>query len=77
MKKLFWDDYYEIINGWGVALIVVAFFSVLMVGSFLLERNYCMSAFEDYSPKWGVISGCRIKFQGKLTPVKMIKNINI
>lgn len=77
MKKLFWDDYCGMISGLGVAVISLAFFAVLMVISLFFERNYCMKAFEEYRSQWGIISGCRIEFQGKLTPVNMIKNINI
>lgn len=77
MKKLFWDDYYEMPSTFGFVLILVVISMALIVGVVSLDKNHCLKAFEAYSPQWGLMSGCRIEFQGRLTPVNMIKNINI
>ncbi len=37
----------------------------------------CKSKYADYKPSYGFFSECRIIYEGKLTPVNMIKNINI
>ena len=53
--------------------IVVAVFGFV----FYISSHVCYSSFAEYNPQWGVWSGCRIEWQGKMTPTDMIKNINL
>ena len=77
MKKLFWDDYLEEFTGLSIAIIFfVVLIGVLSIPVILSQIN-CKKAYQAYNPQWQILSGCRIEWKGKLTPVRMIRNINI
>ena len=77
MKKLFWDDYLELPSMFGIGTMMILFTIIIAVLSIWFNEVSCYRSFEQYNPDWSFISGCRIEFQGKLTPVDMIKNINL
>lgn len=61
-------------------IIVLVVFAVL-IGTFLcaalfMTKIQCKSAYENYQPQWGIISGCRIMVDGKLTPVDIVRELN-
>ena len=62
-------------------IIIVTIFLVVfsIIGSFVafVEIKTCNSAYQEYNPEWGFWSSCRIMYEGKLTPVSMVKNINL
>jgi len=66
-----------------VTLAVSAFaFVALLIGIisvpvYYLNKKTCFSMYQDYNPQFGFFENCRIEWKGKLTPVDMIKNINI
>lgn len=57
-------------------IIGVILFFVLLIGLklFISERR-CLTSYENYQPAWGIFSGCRITFEGKLTPVDIVREI--
>lgn len=64
-------------NFWGIfVLMPILIFGAVALGLFL-NRTACLAQYESYNPQWGVFSDCRIVWEGKLTPVSMIKNINL
>lgn len=42
-----------------------------------LNNKQCKAQYSEYNPQYRFMSGCRIMYDGKLTPVDMIKNINL
>ena len=57
--------------------LIIAIIIIMMSGMLLLIRQTCLSSYQEYQPRWGVWSDCRIQYNGKLTPTSMIKNINL
>jgi hypothetical protein len=49
---------------------------IVFLSNLVKEQN-CYSMYKDYQPTYGFWEGCRIMWDGKMTPVSMIKNINI
>jgi hypothetical protein len=60
----------------GFALMLMLFAPLITIGYFV-DKVHCFSAYEEYSPSHGVFSGCRIMWNGKLTPVTLIRNVTI
>ena len=56
----------------GAVVVVVLFTSALIYG---LVRPTCLAAYENYEPQWGFFSGCRVMWNGVLTPTDMIREI--
>lgn len=57
-------------------------FTIFIIMVLLIPINYvssigCKASYSAYSPEYTFMSGCRIMYDGKLTPVGMIKNINL
>jgi len=50
---------------------------VISVPVLFMDSKVCISTYSDYKPKWSILGGCKIDYNGKLTPVGMIKNINL
>lgn len=62
---------------------IIILFTVVVVISgsisslaFYARSIQCKSAYENYQPEWGIISGCRIVVGGKLTPVDIVRELN-
>lgn len=53
-------------------ILIVSIFSVAL----FMTNIQCKSAYENYQPQWGFISGCRIMVDGKLTPVNIVRELN-
>lgn len=65
-------------NMWdGIFKPLVFYFVLLIVVAYFLAQRFCLESYSQYSPQYGVFTDCRIMFNGKLTPVDMIKNINL
>jgi hypothetical protein len=51
-------------------------FSVIIGAiSFGVEAASCHSKYSAYNPSWGIISGCQVEWNGKITPVENIRLI--
>lgn len=60
-----------------ILITVVAVFTISIIGSAIfVHKVKCESAYENYQPQFGVISGCRIMVEGKLTPVDIVRELN-
>lgn len=40
---------------------------------YAIDRTQCINSYSEYSPEWGFWEGCRIPFEGRLTPVDVIR----
>ncbi len=60
-----------------IALILLGIFGLAFAIVVPVDYSSCISSYSAYNPSWGFISGCRIEWEGKLTPVDMIKNITV
>lgn len=56
---------------------LVGIFAIVFGLVYVLTRQSCYSMYSEYNPTFGIMSECRIEYNGKLTPVDMIKNINL
>jgi len=62
----------------GIALLVlITLVSLLLIPVYFLDKAVCYNAYSDYNPRYNYLAGCRIDYNGKTTPVDMIKNINL
>lgn len=55
----------------GIVLLIV----LLIAGVFYLDKMSCLQSYESYKPQWGIVTGCRIEVDGKLTPVYVYREI--
>ena len=62
----------------GIALLtVVLVLFAILISMYFLDKAVCYKAYSDYTPQYKILAGCRIDYNGKITPVDMIKNINL
>lgn len=50
-----------------VILVALMFSGIMWIGS-----ASCKSKYSDYEPQFGILSGCRVVWEGKLTPTENI-----
>jgi hypothetical protein len=77
LKNIFWYDYLDMLSGWGIILIGLIIAVVAIIGVNYLQGVACLKSYQSYNPQYSFLAGCRIDYVGKLTPVGMIKNINL
>lgn len=53
----------------GVGLLGIFVFGVLVP----IDKKQCITAYEQYNPQYTILGGCRIEYNGKMTPVKNIR----
>lgn len=41
------------------------------------DKYFCLKSYVDYQPQYSFWTSCRINYNGKLTPIDMVKNINL
>ena len=58
-----------------VAICIVCFWGIFQFAFWASEKT-CIESYSNYKAEWGVFSGCRIEWQGKLTPVDIIREID-
>ena len=62
-----------------ISLVIMGFFVVfiaVVAGAMLwLQSQRCAAAYSNYQAEWGYFSGCRILWEGKMTPVEIIREI--
>jgi len=67
-----------ILEGLGMVLILLFIAVVILVAPFyFVNKLQCNAKYKDYKPQYGLSSGCRIEWNGKLTPVEMVRQINL
>lgn len=58
--------------------LVVIILSILFAfGTILIEKQTCLSSYNQYTPQWGLLTGCRVMWDEKFTPVDIIREINL
>lgn len=50
---------------------------ILLGIGYPIEKAICLNAYSEYQPKFAFWTGCQIVWDGKLTPVDMVKNISV
>lgn len=58
-----------------VAVLATIIAAVLLVQT-ALAATECHAQWSDYKPKFGMLSGCQIKVNGKMTPTSAIREIS-
>lgn len=66
--------------------IIAIFIFILMMTGFILgviqglkaiDKKQCFTRYSEYNPTYeGMISGCKVMWNGKLTPISIIREIN-
>lgn len=70
MKRLFWNERLDMLTGFSFSLFVILVVFVEFVIFNYIANKQCLTAYHDYKPQYSFMGGCRIDFNGKLTPVK-------
>lgn len=60
-----------------VAIVIVVIWIMIFFPINYALRKGCESAYSQYEPQYGYLSGCRIMWNGVLTPTDMVKNVTI
>ena len=71
MKNFYLNHKFTVNYFTGMAILIGLLAWFLVWG----ENKDCMSKWSDYQAQWGFWSGCRIKYNDRMTPTSMIKNI--
>lgn len=58
-----------------ISIVVLLLLVFITVGAITFKRKVCITAYKDYNPQWGLMSGCRIVVDGKLTPVDIVREL--
>lgn len=56
---------------WGVV-----FVGLVIWGTTSLNAKQCLSKYSEYQASYSFMSGCRVVWNGKVTPVDIIREIN-
>ena len=67
------DDTIAIVGA--VGLFIGGFLAFLAFGYFM-DSYECHSKYSSFKAEYGIFSGCRIEWNGKITPVDIIREIN-
>lgn len=60
----------------GVLLLVfVVVFSGVIPIVYSINKKSCLSAYNEYTPSYTLWGGCKVEWNGKLTPVDIIREI--
>jgi len=70
-------DFEDLIDWLKILGIITIFIAISCIPAYYIGNASCNQAYSEYSPEFGFFSGCRIDYNGKTTPVDMIKNINL
>lgn len=60
-----------------IIMISICIFCITIVFliALFVDAEKCMQSYEKYQPQWGLMSGCRIMVDGKLTPVDIVREL--
>lgn len=81
-----WSDFsYAEMNVFAAVGFMILHFVVLIIVliviispiEYQVNKFTCLSSYSDYQPQYGFWTNCRINYDGKITPIDMVKNINI
>lgn len=60
-------------------VVIISVLGIIIGGvvgiDYLLSSKRCLTAYENYEPRYGLFSKCRVMWNGKLTPVDIIREI--
>lgn len=60
----------------GIAvLVVIVIVALSLLGVYLIAKNKCLAAYENYKPQYSIFGGCRVEWNGILTPVDIIREM--
>lgn len=59
-----------------IATLITIFAAIIALVHFVNKKN-CRTAFSEYSPEYTFWGGCRIELNGKMTPVDMIRAMDL
>ena len=59
--------------------IVILSLIVILIGvvgiGILMANLSCINSYSNFEPQWGILTGCRIMVDGKLTPVDIVREL--
>jgi len=56
---------------------VISVLAIIFGLAFIIDKSSCLMSYSEYQPQYGFFSGCRIVVDDKLTPVQMVRELNI
>lgn len=71
---MFYNTKETIIN-FLVVVGVVAFIGAGVLSLLYLKEKQCLKSYENFTPEWSLLSGCRITINGILTPVDIVREL--
>lgn len=68
-------DFFEDLLPLVIAIIIIGGLLVTFLFGVIvpIDKKQCITAYEQYNPQYTIFSGCRIEYNGKITPVKNIR----
>lgn len=60
-----------------VLLSIIIFGTGITLSVNFLAKKSCLDSYSQYKPEYSLFTACRIEWNGKLTPVDMVKNITV
>ena len=68
----------EDLKFFGRVIGIILLMSIIVLTSVaLINRKICLEQYSNYQPEWGIFSNCRVIWNETMTPVSMVKNINL
>lgn len=56
-----------------IALSAAAFFALLIAALIWFKAEQCDARWSDYQHEWGLVSGCRVKIDGRWVPADRVR----
>ncbi len=67
----------EDITIYTIFISIVLFFALFIyVIGYVIPKVKCNATYESYNPSFTMLGGCKIEWNGKQTPVEIIREIN-
>lgn len=61
----------------GGLIAIVGFVFILGFIVNLMSAKSCMESYKEYNPQYSFWTDCRVEWQGKLTPVYIVKKVDV
>lgn len=59
-----------------VLILTVVFVYGVVYASFWITGKQCLAKYSSYKVEYGFLEGCRIEWNGKMTPTTIIREMN-
>lgn len=69
------EDFAKI--GCAICLLALLIFVPIGIGAYLLDKQTCYTAWEDFAPEYSLFGGCRVTFNGKRVPTATLRKIDM